>query len=64
MTRNTARIIGTAVLAIGVLLLCTLPLAAENPRPIVNTATASGQTARLDQLAKLPQPLQIGFHEV
>jgi hypothetical protein len=64
MIRNTARIIGTAVLAMGVLLLCKLPLAAEDLKPTVNTATASGVTPRLDELAKLPQPLQMGFHEM
>jgi len=62
MTRNTSRIAGASVLALGVLLLCTLPLAAQD-RPIVNTAVASGVTPRLDELAKLPQPAQYGFHE-
>ncbi len=63
MTRNTARIMGTSMLALGVLLLCTLPLAAEDLRPTVNTAVASGVTAPLGELARLPQPLQFGIHE-
>ena len=66
MTRNTARIIGASMLAMAVLVLCALPLAAQdNPlKPIVNTAVASGVTAPLGELAKLPQPAQYGFHEV
>jgi hypothetical protein len=63
MKRNTARIMGTSLLALGVLLLCTLPLAAQDLKPTVTTATASGVTARLGDLAKLPQPAQYGFHE-
>ncbi len=52
------------MLAMAVLLLCTLPLLAQDqPRPIVNTATASGITPPLGELAKLPQPQQYGFHE-
>ena len=63
MTRNTSRIAGASVLALGVLLLCTLPLAAQDLKPIVNTAVASGVTPPLSELMKLPQPLQIGLHE-
>jgi len=50
---------------LGVLLLCTLPLAAadQSPKPIVNTAVSSGVTPRLDELAKLPHPAQYGFRE-
>ena len=64
MTRNTARIMGTAVLAIGALLLCTMPLLAQDsPSPSVNRAEPSQVSPRLDELAKLPAPLQYGFHE-
>jgi hypothetical protein len=51
------------MLALGVLVLCTLPLAAQDLRPIVSTATASGVTPPLGELAKLPHPQQYGFHE-
>ncbi len=61
MTRNTARIIGSSMLAMAVLALCALPLVAQEIT--VNHATASGVTARLGELAKLPQPMQYGFHE-
>jgi hypothetical protein len=65
MTRNTARIIGTSMLAMGVLLLCTLPLAAQdNPlKPTVTTAVASGIAPSLRELIKVPQPAQYGFRE-
>ena len=39
------------------------PLVAQDLKPTVNSATASGATARLGDLAKLPQPAQYGFHE-
>jgi hypothetical protein len=61
MTRNTARIIGSSMLAMAVLALCALPLVAQEMT--VNHATASGVTAPLRELAKLPQPMQYGFHE-
>jgi hypothetical protein len=49
---------------VGVLLVCGLPLTAQdNPQPTLNRAQAFGVTARLDQLAKLPPPPAIGFHE-
>ena len=63
MTRNTARIIGATMLVMAVLAVCTLPLAAADLKPIVNTATASGVTPRLDELSRLPQPAQYGLHE-
>jgi hypothetical protein len=49
------------MLAMAVLALCALPLVAQEMT--VNHATASGVTARLSELARLPQPLQYGFHE-
>ena len=65
MKRNTARIIGSSMLAMAVLVLCALPLVAQDNsmKPTVNTAMASGVTPRLGELAKLPQPVQYGFHE-
>jgi hypothetical protein len=60
MTRNTAKIIGASMLAMGVLLLCGLPLAAQDT---VNHAQAFGVTPPLRDLAKLPQAPQYGFHE-
>ena len=39
------------------------PLAAQDLKPTVNTAMASGVTPPLGELAKLPQPQQYGFHE-
>ena len=66
MTRNTARIIGSSMLAMGVLLLCGLPLSAQDsqsPKLTSSHAQAFGVTARLDELAKLPQPPQYGVHE-
>jgi len=64
MTRNTAKIIGSSMLAMGVLLLCTLPLAAQELKPTVNTATASGVTPAVRDLMGLPQPARYGFHEM
>ena len=60
MTRNTARIIGSSMLAMAVLALCALPLVAQEIT--VNHAVASGVTAPLRDLMKLPQPTQYGFH--
>jgi len=55
-----AIIIGLAVFATGVLLLSSLPLAAQDR---ANHAVAFGISAPLGDLAMLPQPLQYGFHE-
>src|ERR1017187_10194433 len=66
MTRNTARIIGSSMLAMGVLLLCGLPLSAQDsqsPKLTSSHAQAFGVTARLDELAKRPQPPQYGLKE-
>ena len=63
MTRNTARIIGSSVLAMGVLLLCTLPLFAQDNNTYLQHAVRFGISPRLDELAKLPQAPQYGFHE-
>ena len=65
LTRSTARIFGSSMLAVGVLLLCTLSLAAQGNslKPTVNTAKASGVTPPLRELAKLPHPAEYGFRE-
>ncbi len=54
------RIIVTVCLAVGALLLCGLPLAAQDA---ANHPTAFGISAPLGELAQLPQPLRYGFHE-
>ena len=48
------------MLAMAVLALCALPLVAQEIT--VNHAVASGVTAPLRELMKLPQPAQYGFH--
>ena len=65
LTKSNARIFGSSMLAVGVLILCTLPLAAQDhsQKPTVNTAVASGLTPPLRELSKLPQPTQYGFKE-
>ena len=65
MTRNTLRIAWASMFAVSALLLCTLPLAAQDNslRPTVNTAVAYGHTPPLSELMKLPQPVQYGLHE-
>jgi hypothetical protein len=66
MTRNAARIIGASMLAMGVLLLCALPLAAQGDSSgtIVNHPVAFAVSPPLRELAKLPQQPVYGFHEV
>ena len=59
--RSKARLFGSSTLAVGVLLLCGLPLTAQ--QPTLNHAQYSAVTPRPDQLAKLPQAPAIGFHE-
>jgi hypothetical protein len=54
------RTIVTVCLAVGALLLCGLPLAAQDA---VNRPTAFGVSAPLGELAQLPQSLHYGFHE-
>src|ERR1035441_6359423 len=63
MTRNKVGIMGSSMLSVSALLLCALPLSAQDrPIPTVNHATAFGVTAPLGELAKMPQPLQYGLH--
>ena len=50
----------TSCLVLGALLLCSLPLAAQDP---VNHAVGFAVSEPLGELAKLPQAPQYGFHE-
>ncbi len=64
MTRSKTRIVGLSMLAVGVLILCSLPLAAaDNQQPTLGHVVAFGVTPPLRDLAKLPQPPHYGFHE-
>ncbi len=57
---SKAKTIGVYSSALVVLLLCSLPLAAQD---VARHAVAFGISAPLGDLAKLPQPLEYGFHE-
>ena len=63
MTRSNAKIIGASMLAVGVLLLCALPLVAQENNTYIQHAERFAVSAPLRDLAKLPQPAQYGFHE-
>ncbi len=63
MTRSYARTIGSSMLALGVLLLCCLPLAAQDNNTYINHAERFAVSAPLRDYAKLPQPPHYGFHE-
>src|SRR5271157_5274536 len=54
------RVVVLSCLALGALLCCSLPLAAQDA---VNHPVAFGISDPLGELAKLPQPLHYGFHE-
>jgi len=51
------------MLAMAVLALCALPLVAQDNNTYLNHATRFAVSPRLDELAKLPQAPQYGFHE-
>ncbi|MGC2108106.1 MAG: hypothetical protein WA655_01225 [Candidatus Korobacteraceae bacterium] len=59
MTRSKSRIVGSSILALGVLLLCGLPVAAANPSPQLGHATAFGTGRVTTSLS----PVFYGFHE-
>ena len=63
MTRNTSRIIGASMLAMAALLLCSLPLAAQDNNTYIQHATRFAVSPPLSELAKLPQHQRYGFHE-
>jgi hypothetical protein len=56
-------ILGSSMLAVGALLLCALPLAAQDNNTYINHATRFAVSPALRDLAKLPQPQHYGFHE-
>ncbi len=51
------------MLALGVLVLCCLPLVAQENNTVIQHAVRFAVSPRLDQLAKLPQQPQYGFHQ-
>ena len=63
MTRSNARIIGASMLAVGVLVLCCLPLLAQDNNTYIQHAERFAVSPPLRDLAKLPQQPQYGFHE-
>src|SRR5664279_425678 len=66
LTKRNAKIFASSMLAVGVLLLCTLPLAAQDnasPETTVRQAVGFAVSPPVSELAKLPQAPQYGFHE-
>src|ERR1017187_1234006 len=63
MTRSNMRITGAGMLAVGVLLLCVLPLAAQENNTYIQHARRFAVSQPLRDLAKLPQSPQYGLHE-
>ncbi len=61
MTRSNPRIIGASILAVGVLLLCCLPLAAQENNTYIQHAERFAVSLPLRDLAKMPQQPQYGF---
>ena len=61
MTRG--KILAASMLAVGALLLCCLPLAAQDNSTIINRAERFAVSPPLRELAKLPQQPKYGFHE-
>src|ERR1039458_8730393 len=63
MTRSNTRIVGAGMLAVGALLLCVLPLAAQENNTYINHAIRFAVSPPLRDLAKLPQSPRYGLHE-
>jgi hypothetical protein len=63
MNRNYKTIIGSSMLAVGVLILSSLPLAAQDENTTIRRAQRFAISDPLSELAKLPQLPQYGFHE-
>src|ERR1022692_637828 len=63
MTRSHTRTIGSSMLAVGVLLLCCLPVAAQDNNTYINHAERFAVSLPLRELAKLPQSPHYGLHE-
>ncbi len=65
-TRSTATIFNSSMLAVGVLIFCTLPVTAQDsssPAPTVSQADGFAVSEPVRELAKLPRATQYGFHE-
>ena len=54
---------GSSMLTVGVLLLCALPLSAQENNTYINHATRFAISPPLRDLANLPQTPRYGFHE-
>ena len=66
LTRSNARIFGSSMLVVGLLVLCGLQLAAQDsasPEPTVRQAVGFAVSPPLRDLAKLPRAPQYGVHE-
>jgi hypothetical protein len=63
MTKSNTRLIRASMLAVGVLLQCALPLAAQENSTYIQYAERFAVSPPLRDLAELPQPAQFGFHE-
>ncbi len=61
MKRSKAMIMGTSMLAVGVLLLGALPLSAQENNTYINHATKFAISPPLRDLANLPQPAHYGL---
>src|SRR5208283_211055 len=65
-TMTSTRILGTSLVALGVLMLCALPAFAQDnstPQMTVRHAEGFAISPPLSELAKLPRPPMYGFHE-
>src|ERR1700686_1430894 len=66
LTGSTARIFASSMLVVGVLVLCGLPLAAQDsasPEPTVRQAVGFAVSPPLRELAKQPRTPHYGLHE-
>jgi hypothetical protein len=63
MTRGNAKVLGASMLALGVLILCALPMLAQANNTYIQHAERFAVSPPLRDLAKLPQQPQYGFHE-
>ena len=66
MANNEIKVFGTIMLGLGILLLCGLPLPAQDsasPKPTVKQAVRFAVSEPLRELAKRPRAPRYGFHE-
>lgn len=64
--RSKVSVFGSSMIAMGALVLCGLPLSAQDngsPAPVVRQPIHVAVSAPVRELAKLPQPARYGFHE-